>query len=88
MIDFLLGAIAMAAAVCGLIFLRYIIRTRDRFFLFFALAFWIEAADRALFVVSASFADDSVTGYVLRLVTYGLILVAILHKNLPSRRDG
>ena len=82
---FLLGAIAMAAAVCGLIFLRYHIRTRDRFFLWFALAFWIEALGRALFLVSPSVTDDSITGYALRLVTYGLILLAILHKNLPRR---
>lgn len=82
---FLLGAITMAAAVCGLIFLRYFIRTRDRFFLWFALAFWIEAFGRVLFLVSPQVTDDSIVGYVLRLVTYGLILVAILQKNLPRR---
>jgi hypothetical protein len=82
---FLLGAIAMAAAVCGLIFLRYYMRTRDRFFLWFAFAFWIEALGRVLFVVSPEITDDSMVGYVLRLVTYGLILLAILQKNLPRR---
>jgi hypothetical protein len=86
MIDFLLGAIAMSAATAGLIFLRYFHRTRDRFFLFFAAAFWIEALGRILFVRYHYFDDSSTAGYVLRLVTYSLILIAILDKNLPRRR--
>lgn len=86
MIDFLLGAIGTAAAVAGLIFLRYFQRTRDRFFLFFAAAFWIEAFGRVLFVANHYFDDNSTAGYVLRLFTYSLILIAILDKNLPRRR--
>ena len=86
MIDFLLGAIGTAAAVAGLIFLRYFQRTRDRFFLFFAAAFWIEAFGRVLFVAYHYFDDSSTAGYVLRLFTYSLILIAILDKNLPRRR--
>ena len=85
-IDFLLGAIAMAAATAGLIFLRYFRRTRDRFFLFFAAAFWLEALGRILFMTNRYFEDDSAAGYVLRLVTYGLILAAIFDKNRPQRR--
>jgi hypothetical protein len=85
MIDFLLGAIAMAATTAGLVFLRYFQRTRDRFFLFFAAAFWLEALGRILFMTNRYFDDDSATGYILRLFTYALILIAILDKNRPRR---
>ena len=85
MIDFLLGAIAVAAAIAGLVFLSYYRRTRDRFFLYFASAFWLESLGRILSVTVAAFNDSSTATYVLRLVSYGLILVAILDKNLPGR---
>jgi hypothetical protein len=85
MIDFLLGAIAVAAAIAGLVFLSYYRRTHDRFFLYFVGAFWLEAFGRVLSVTIATFGDGSTAIYVLRLVSYGLILVAILDKNLPGR---
>ena len=85
MIDFLLGAIAVAAAIAGLVFLSYYRRTRDRFFLYFASAFWLESLGRILSVTVAAFNDSSTATYVLRLVSYGLILAAILDKNLPGR---
>ncbi|HJT97095.1 MAG TPA: DUF5985 family protein [Rhodanobacteraceae bacterium] len=83
--DFLLGAIATASAVAGLIFLRFHRRTRDRFFLYFVASFWIEAAAR--WCISALHWADEDDGamYALRIVAYGLILVAILDKNLPRR---
>ena len=42
----LLGGIAIGSFIAGLFFLRYWRSTRDRFFLFFMLAFWIEAINR------------------------------------------
>ena len=42
----LVGAIAAMSLVAALFFLRYWKSTRDRFFLFFALSFFIEAANR------------------------------------------
>jgi hypothetical protein len=82
--DMLLGAIAAASFVAGLFFLRYWLSTRDRFFLFFMLAFWIEAANRvAMALGHAANGDDSPAHYVVRLVAYGLILLAIWDKNRP-----
>jgi hypothetical protein len=80
----LLGAIAAASFVAGLFFLRYWRSTGDRFFLFFMLAFWIEAGNRvAMAVLQTSSEEDSPLHYLVRLVAYLLILVAIWDKNRP-----
>ncbi|SFV06321.1 DUF5985 family protein [Pseudoduganella namucuonensis] len=75
------GAIIMAALTIALFFLRFWRQTRDRFFLYFALAFVLEALQRLL---SANFPlsnPDVPMYYLLRLAAYGLIIVAILGKN-------
>lgn len=83
----LLGGIAVGSFVAGLFFLRYWRSTRDRFFLFFMLAFWIEAGNRFDMALRSSWnEDDSPVHYLVRLLTYGLILVAIWDKNRSGRR--
>ena len=82
----LLGGIAIGSFFAGLFFLRYWLSTRDRFFLFFMLAFWIEAVNRFdMALTDAWNEDDSPVHYLVRLVTYGLILLAIWDKNRPGR---
>jgi len=85
--DFILGAIATAAAVAGLIFLRYYRRTRDRFFLFFAASFALESLGRILSVLIPAFDDRNSGIFIMRLVAYSLILLAIALKNLPAQRE-
>jgi hypothetical protein len=83
----LLGGIAFGSFVAGLFFLRYWLSTRDRFFLFFMVAFWIEAANRIDMSLTSSWnEDDSPVHYLVRLVSYGLILFAIWDKNRPGRQ--
>ncbi len=82
----LLGGIAVASFVAGLFFLRYWLSTRDRFFLFFMLSFWIEAANRINMAFTRSWNEDTPVHYVVRLVSYGLILAAIWDKNRAGRR--
>lgn len=78
--EMLMGAIAVASLVAGLFFFRFWRSTRDTFFLFFALSFWIEAGNRvALAVLVASELEP--VFYLVRVVAYGLIVVAILQKN-------
>lgn len=84
--EVLLGGIAVASFVVGLFFLRYWLSTRDRFFLFFMLSFWIEAANRVDMALTQSWNEDTPAHYIVRLVSYGLILVAIWDKNRPGRR--
>jgi hypothetical protein len=81
---FLFGAIVLAWIVAGLVFLRFHRRTRDRFFLYFVASFWLEAIDNFCAAVGLRpFGPDTV--YMIRIVAYVLILVAIFDKNLPRR---
>ena len=85
MSSLLSGALVMACAVIGLYFLRFWKSSRDSFFLWFALAFWIQGAQWLHSGMHAHLTDYSPIYYVMRLVAYGLIAAAILQKNLRSR---
>jgi uncharacterized membrane protein HdeD (DUF308 family) len=84
--DLITGMIAMASLIIGLFFLRFWRTTRDRFFLYFALSFGIEGVHRIVTTLTFDEQEDSPLHYLVRLLAYGLILWAILEKNLPSRR--
>jgi hypothetical protein len=79
------GALVMACAAVGLHFLRFWSSTRDGFFLYFAVSFWLQGAQ---WLHSGWVGPDSEYGpipYVVRLVAYGLIVVAIVRKNYAGR---
>ena len=78
----LAGAIAMGSFVIALFFLRFWRTTRDRFFLYFALSFLIEGMHR-IYASNEALGDDSPHHYLVRLVSYLLILWAIYEKNFP-----
>jgi hypothetical protein len=78
------GAVAMASLVVALFFLRFWNRTRDVFYLLFAVAFAIDAVSR--FVLAAANVSDQPAEpfyYLPRLVMFGLIIVAVIQKNRP-----
>lgn len=77
----LLGAIAMANLVAGLFFLRFWQRSRDRFFMLFASSFFLEAVNRAALGLSPQPNDGAPTFYVVRLLAFVVILIAIADKN-------
>lgn len=81
----LIGGIATASLVAGMFFLRFWVTTRDRFFLFFAASFLIEGTNRLALSLYASTSEDSPVYYLIRLVSYGLIIAAIVHKNRSRR---
>jgi uncharacterized membrane protein HdeD (DUF308 family) len=81
--NFLYGAISMAAAIAALFFLRFYRRTGDRFCLYFFASFALESTSRLLAVLLQWGDQNSEWFYVLRVGAYGLILIAILDKNLP-----
>ena len=81
----LMGGIVVASFVAGLFFFRFWRSTRDSFFLYFALSFWIEACNRV--ALGLLVADElEPVFYMVRIVAYGLIVVAILQKNRKKRR--
>ena len=87
MTTFLLGAMAMGCAVAALFFLRFWRSSRDRLFLWFAASFFLEAVNRTAFALGDVARDDAPLYYGIRLLSYLLILWAVLEKNLrrPSR---
>lgn len=66
------------------VFVRYWRQSRDSLFIYFAIAFVLEGVHRLLQAWPAD-GPDAPPSYLLRLVEYGLILVAIVRKN---RRSG
>jgi hypothetical protein len=85
MIAFLSGAVTMGFLVGCLFFLRFWRKTSDRFFLAFAAAFFLLALNQALAQWMGA-ADERVGyTYLLRVLAFVLILVAIADKNLSAR---
>ncbi len=82
--DMLLGAIAMASFVAGLFFLKFWKSTGERFFLYFGIAFWIEAVNRIL-LGAVNIPENFPICYLIRFLAFGLILFAILDKNRPDK---
>lgn len=80
------GAIIMAGLTVSLFFLRFWRTTRDRFFLYFSIAFFIESSSR-IFFKFADYADEyEPLIYTVRLLAFLVILFAIIDKNLKVTR--
>ena len=79
--EMLIGAIAACCFVIGLFFLRFWRTTSDKFFLFFALSFFIEGANRASLELFPNLHESSPSYYIIRVISYSFIIVAILEKN-------
>jgi hypothetical protein len=78
--SFLAGAVSLASLVVSLFFLRFWRTTRDTFFLYFALSFALESASRAG-AVFLQLSDNNPAFYGIRVIAYGLIILAIWQKN-------
>jgi hypothetical protein len=83
----ILGAIAMATLVASLFFLRFWKDTHDRFFLFFAVAFFVEALNRIVLGLTAVPQEDEPFFYLVRLFAFGLIIAAIVDKNRAKKPE-
>ena len=77
---FILGATALASLVAALFFLRFWRDTRDRFFFFFAIAFGVDTLHRVVLALTPVSQEQEPFFYVGRLVTFGLIIAAIVDK--------
>lgn len=86
-IQFMVGAIAMACVVAATFFLRFWRKTRDRLFGLFALSFGVLALN---WVALAFTRGDEVRVmlYAVRLVAFVIILVAIVDKNRARAAGG
>ena len=77
---FTTGAISLACLVAALFFLRFWRTTRDPFFVYFALSFALEAISRGA-LAFLQVGEENPVFYGLRVIAYGLIIVAIWQKN-------
>lgn len=75
------GVIATLSLVAALFFVRFWSRTRDRFFLLFALAFAIDGTSRLLLAAIQLPNEFEPYTYLPRLVTFSLIIAAVVLKN-------
>ncbi len=82
---FLLGALTAGFLVAGLFFLRFWRETKDRLFLAFAISFFVEAINRGALALSAKPNEGAPFFYLVRLLAYVLILVAVVNKSRSVR---
>ena len=83
--DFLSGAVAMGFAACALFFLRFWKRTREELFLAFAIAFLLLGTGQTILALASIPTEERGSIYLLRLVAFLLILLAIYRKNREAR---
>jgi hypothetical protein len=83
---FLQGAASMAATIAGVLFLTYWRDSRDRLFLFFALAFWMLGINWILVAAIAPSAEHRHWFHAIRLVAFAFIIMGILDKNRRRER--
>ena len=75
------GGIAVMSLFVCLFFYRFWYTTRDRLFLYFASAFWMEGGNRAALALVAQASENEPVFYLFRLLSYLLIILAIWQKN-------
>lgn len=78
---FLLGVVVTASAVIGAYFLKFWRQTRDGLFLAFGVSFLIEAINRSSILFLEHPREGNAVIYAIRLLSYVLILAAIVNKN-------
>jgi hypothetical protein len=81
MINLISGALFAGYSVAALFFLRFWVTSRDRLFAMFAAAFGILALQRISLALTRTVVEDQSALYLLRLLAFIVILVAIVDKN-------
>jgi hypothetical protein len=79
---FLSGALMLAFAAIGWFFLEYFRRTRDRLFLFFAIAFLLLAIERIVLVAVTPGTENHHLVYTVRLFAFVSLAYGIWDRNL------
>lgn len=81
MLLFLNGGVAVACLAVGLVFIKFWRVSRDRFFVFFASAFWAFALGALLRTLFAGANEHAYLMFLPRLLGFLIILFAIVDKN-------
>ncbi len=83
---FISGLLAAGYAVAGLFFLRFWHETGDRLFAFFAASFGLLLAQRVALALATDMIANTAWYYVIRLLAFALIILAIIDKNRGAGR--
>ena len=81
MIGLVSGMLVAGYLVAALFFARFWMQSRDRLFILFAAAFGLLAIQRLALTISNAPLEDQTLFYVLRLVAFAVIALAIIDKN-------
>ena len=81
MIGLVSGMLVAGYLVAALFFARFWMQSRDRLFLLFAAAFGVLAIQRLAITISNAPIEDQTVFYLLRLVAFAVIAIAIIDKN-------
>jgi uncharacterized membrane protein HdeD (DUF308 family) len=83
---FLLGIIVASTLAASAFFLKFWRQTRDGLFLCFGIAFLIEAVNRCFVLFTDRPNEGSPWIYAIRLASYLVMLIGIIHKNRRKPR--
>lgn len=81
---FMAGMLVMASFVIGLRFLKFWRLSRDRFFIWFAGAFWMFGLGWSIRTFDIGLSEHAYLVFLPRLAGFLMILIAILDKNRQS----
>lgn len=81
MINIVSGMLVTAYLVIALFFARFWAKSSDRLFALFSVAFVVLAAQRMALALSDAPLEEQTHLYVLRLMAFAVIAVAIIDKN-------
>jgi hypothetical protein len=84
---FLAGMATMGFLVAALFFLRFFVHTRDRLFAAFGIAFLLLAANQGATALAGVSEEELSWLYLLRLAGFGLLIGAIIARNVRARRS-
>jgi hypothetical protein len=84
MTSFLSGMITSGFLIAALFFFRFWRRTSDSLFVIFGISFLLFAIGQSISVSFDFLQDDKTLVYVVRLIGFALLLVAIARKNLAK----
>jgi hypothetical protein len=82
--NFLAGMTTMGFLVAAVFFVRFWWRTRDGLFATFGAAFLLLALNQAVVALALLPREEQPYAYLLRLLAFGLLIVAIVRKNVRS----
>ena len=86
--NFLYGATFLGDLVIAVFFLRFWRQSRDRLFAIFSLAFFAFAINRVLLTFLGEGDEARTFVYIVRLISFLLIIAAVIDKNRPGKHRG